>query len=329
VSVNRAIKRPEDARMDKRVASSVMGRADMEVKNTVLAAIDADPNNPRGEDLGDLTALTISIEESGVKQPIYLRYMAEVERYRIIEGHRRVEASRLARKSTIPAIILQDITDDEAANLAVMLNTQRQDIEQIRLRAINRRYKAQGMSVRQRQHLLGLSTGTISEWDKWGELLDAGIPLSALRRGDVDEQQARELLAEAAQQQISVEELLNRPVVEQLLNRPVVEQLQNYQTANNATIDEALQPMIVEVTPKPITLKDKTQRRKDAPNPATKLISTLRRDEYNVPDNQLADYQLAYDELGQALGMPRVFTGEQPETDLVNHATATVSRDTT
>lgn len=300
--VNRPITRPENARMDERVARTVMGRADVEVKNTVLAAIDPDPNNPRGDDLGDLTALTISIEESGVKQPIYLRYMADVERYRIIEGHRRVEASRLARKSTIPAIILQDITDEEAADLAVMLNTQRQDIEQMRLRVINRRYKAQGMSIRQRQHLLGLSVGTISEWDKWGELLDAGIPLSALRRGDVDEQQARELLTEAAAQQVSIGELLNRPIGSSVPAQ---------QSANMVSSVVVPQPVPAPPSAQPTTLKDKTMRRKDVPSPATKLISTLRRDEYNVPANQLADYQLAYDELGQALGMPRVFTGEQ------------------
>ncbi len=297
MSVNRVIKRPEDARMDKRVASAVMGRADVEVKNTVLDAIDADPDNPRGEDLGDLTALTISIEESGVKQPIYLRYMAEVERYRIIEGHRRVEASRLARKSTIPAIILQDISDEEAADLAVMLNSQRQDIEQIRLRAINRRYKDRGMSVRQRQSRLGVSTGTISEWDKWGDLLDEGIPLSYLRRGEVDEVQARIFIAEAREQQISVEELLNHPVVE----HPTPQQ-----------------PVTTTQSKPAITLKDKTQRKREAPNLATQLISTLRRDGHEVPDGRLADYQLAYDELGQTLGMPRVFTSEQTDMDLVS-----------
>ena len=57
-----------------------------------------------------LTELSASIKEHGVFQPIIAK--KSIKGYEIIAGERRVRASKLAGKETIPAII-RDFTDEE------------------------------------------------------------------------------------------------------------------------------------------------------------------------------------------------------------------------
>jgi len=54
-----------------------------------------------------------SIRDNGVMFPIIVRPLNN-EEYEILAGHNRVEASRVADKETIPAIIRGNLTDDEA-----------------------------------------------------------------------------------------------------------------------------------------------------------------------------------------------------------------------
>lgn len=54
-----------------------------------------------------------SIEQMGVMQPIHVRH-AEDGKYEILSGHNRVNAAKIAGLDAIPAIILDDLSDEDA-----------------------------------------------------------------------------------------------------------------------------------------------------------------------------------------------------------------------
>lgn len=75
-----------------------------------------------------LRELSESIKEHGVFQPIIVK--KSVKGYNIIAGERRAKASKLAGRSTIPAII-RDFTDEEMMQVALLENLQREDLSAI------------------------------------------------------------------------------------------------------------------------------------------------------------------------------------------------------
>lgn len=87
------------------------------------------PRNPRktfGEE--DLADLTRSIKERGVVQPILARPVAgSVDAYEIIAGERRWRAAQRAGLHEVP-VYVQDVSDREALELAIIENVQRADL---------------------------------------------------------------------------------------------------------------------------------------------------------------------------------------------------------
>ena len=75
-----------------------------------------------------LNELALSIKEHGVIQPIIVRKIGD--KYEIIAGERRYRASKLAGKTTIPALV-RDIDDKETAKIALLENLQRSDLTPI------------------------------------------------------------------------------------------------------------------------------------------------------------------------------------------------------
>lgn len=73
-----------------------------------------------------LTELAESIKANGVVQPVVVRPGAD-GRFILIIGERRCRASRIAGKTTVPAIIRR-VTDEHAAEMTVVENLQRQDL---------------------------------------------------------------------------------------------------------------------------------------------------------------------------------------------------------
>jgi ParB family chromosome partitioning protein len=91
-----------------------------------LAKIKPSPTQPRVHfDEEALDELAESIRQRGVLQPILLR--AEGDSYIIIAGERRWRAAQRARIHTIPAIV-REIDDSTQAELALIENIQRQDL---------------------------------------------------------------------------------------------------------------------------------------------------------------------------------------------------------
>ena len=72
-----------------------------------------------------LKELADSIKENGVFQPIIVK--KSIKGYDVIAGERRLRASKIAGKKTIPAIIRQ-ISDDKMAEIALLENLQRENL---------------------------------------------------------------------------------------------------------------------------------------------------------------------------------------------------------
>lgn len=70
--------------------------------------------------------LAESIRAHGVLQPLLVRPIGEDE-YEIIAGERRWRASQAAKLHEVP-VIIQDLTDEEALEIALIENLQRQDL---------------------------------------------------------------------------------------------------------------------------------------------------------------------------------------------------------
>ena len=100
------------------------------VRQVSLKQIVANPAQPRRTfPQAELDELANSVKEHGVLQPVLLRPLPDSgeEQYEIVAGERRWRAAQAAALPQIPAIIRQ-INDQQALELAIVENVQRQDI---------------------------------------------------------------------------------------------------------------------------------------------------------------------------------------------------------
>lgn len=75
-----------------------------------------------------LNELSNSIREYGIIQPLTVRKMGES--FELVAGERRLRAAKLANLKTVPCNII-DITDSESAEIALLENLQREDLNYI------------------------------------------------------------------------------------------------------------------------------------------------------------------------------------------------------
>ena len=93
-----------------------------------LREIEPDPEQPRKKfDEEALSGLAASIQENGLLQPIAVRPKRIGTGYLIIAGERRWRAARLAGLTEVP-VLIKDVTDEQAAALALIENLQREDL---------------------------------------------------------------------------------------------------------------------------------------------------------------------------------------------------------
>jgi ParB family chromosome partitioning protein len=86
--------------------------------------IDPNPNQPR-QVMGDLSELIASIAEKGVIEPLIVRQAGE--RFQIIAGERRYQASVQAGLRELP-VVIREVDDAEVIELALIENLQRKDL---------------------------------------------------------------------------------------------------------------------------------------------------------------------------------------------------------
>ena len=92
-----------------------------------ISAIRPNPRQPRAHfDEEALAALTSSIREVGVLQPILVRQLSDDE-YELIAGERRWRAARRAGLATVPAII-RDASDRDSLEQALIENLNREEL---------------------------------------------------------------------------------------------------------------------------------------------------------------------------------------------------------
>ena len=100
--------------------------SDTRIETLPLREIEPDPGQPRKTfDDETLAELSASIAEHGLLQPIAVRPKPSGG-YLIVAGERRWRASRMAGLTEVP-VIVKDVTDEQAMELALVENLQRED----------------------------------------------------------------------------------------------------------------------------------------------------------------------------------------------------------
>ena len=101
-----------------------------EVQELPLDQVAPNPRQPRNRfDDAELAELADSIRAHGVLQPIVVRARVDGG-YELVAGERRLRASRLAERTTIPAIV-RDTSDGDQLELALIENVQRADLNAV------------------------------------------------------------------------------------------------------------------------------------------------------------------------------------------------------
>ncbi len=167
-----------------------------------VEAIRPNPYQPRRTfDQASLADLARSIEAAGVFQPIIVRQPdPNLNRYELIAGERRLRASKLAQKKTIPAIIR--VIDDRAMmEVAVLENLQREDLSPLEeAQAYQTLIERLSLTQAQVAARLGKSRPYIANYLR---LLGLPVPVKEmLAAGELSMGQARTLLGVKDERQL-------------------------------------------------------------------------------------------------------------------------------
>lgn len=104
--------------------------SDTRIETLPLREIEPDSGQPRKTfDDETLAELSASIAEHGLLQPIAVRPKPSGG-YLIVAGERRWRASRMAGLTEVP-VIVKDVTDEQAMELALVENLQREDLDPV------------------------------------------------------------------------------------------------------------------------------------------------------------------------------------------------------
>ena len=118
---------------------------DKQIQDIELAKIKANPNQPRREfSDASIRELASTLDKDGLLQPIVVR--EKDDGYEIIAGERRYRAAQRLDWETIPAIV-NNMSDDQAASLALIENLQRENLNPIdEAEAYNNLMKLNGLT---------------------------------------------------------------------------------------------------------------------------------------------------------------------------------------
>lgn len=153
--------------------------------------IDSNPFQPRTDfDQADIQSLCDSLREHGLLQPLVARAVGD--RYQLIAGERRLRAAVKAGWPRVPVQVL-DATDRQMAELAIVENLQRKDLNPLEKAASFQKYIEQfGCTQEELARRLKLDRSTIANAIRLLELPQA--VQNALRQGRITQGHARALL---------------------------------------------------------------------------------------------------------------------------------------
>ncbi len=135
------------------------------VTNLAIELIDKNPYQTRyvfDEEM--LIELRESIKQHGVVQPVVVRPAAEEGRYILVLGERRLRASKMAGKETIPALVRR-LSPQQAAEMTVLENVVREDLNPLEqaeaFRVLSKEFKLTQVQIAER---IGVSRETVSNY---------------------------------------------------------------------------------------------------------------------------------------------------------------------
>ena len=174
---------------------AVAARRGTEGGQALEIAIESIASNPHQTrmDFDDdlLKELARSIQVQGVLQPIVVRPGVD-GKYVLILGERRLRASRLAGKTTIPAIVKR-VSEQQAAEMTIVENLQRQDLDCLeQAEAFAHLSTEFGLTQEEIGKRVGASRETVSNYLRLLKLPPE--VQNFLSRGDLTYSHARELL---------------------------------------------------------------------------------------------------------------------------------------
>lgn len=158
-----------------------------------IGDIEPDKNQPRKNfEETSLLELESSIREHGVLQPLLVRPMIDGS-YKIVAGERRYTAARRAGLKELPCVV-KNLTDAEAAAIALIENLQREDLNAIEeAEGIRRLMDEFGLTQEQAAEKISKSRSAVAN-----TLRLLGLPekaKDALVSGDISAGHARALLS--------------------------------------------------------------------------------------------------------------------------------------
>ncbi|MBN1484638.1 MAG: ParB/RepB/Spo0J family partition protein [Chloroflexia bacterium] len=208
--------------------------------------IQADPQSIR-QDTGDTRGLSESIAEQGLLQPIGVIHMWG-DTYRVVFGHRRLEAARQLGWQQIPCLLLET-NPDELLVPQLVENLQRLDLNDLEkaqaMERLRQRFEAEqphlssGELDEMTGHAIGLSDRSVRRYLSLLEL--SPIIQEWIRQGELTVTQAQHLVRIPNPR---TREELAREATEEGLTAAQISELASFFAANpSLTIETALQAL--------------------------------------------------------------------------------------
>ncbi len=179
--------------------------------------IDPNPHQPRKQ-IGPATLaeLAASLKSNGIIQPLVVKPKPD-GRYELIAGERRLRAAKLAKMPTVP-VVLRQVDTYEQAQMALVENIQREDLNPLdRAEAYRALQKQLGLTVQEVAGRLGEERTTIQHYVRLLDLYpavqqlvrDGALPLghAKILAGVPDEAEQLRLADLVMKQNLSVRNL--------------------------------------------------------------------------------------------------------------------------
>lgn len=165
-----------------------------DIKTLRMSEIEPNKSQPRTVfDEENIKGLAESIKEHGLIQPIVVRPLPNGITYQIIAGERRWRACKLLKMEEVP-VIIRETDEIEAAQLAIVENVQRADLnpveEAMAYRALMDKY---GMTQDRLAEVMGKSRPYIANLTRLLSLPEEA--LTALSNGEISVGHAKVLLS--------------------------------------------------------------------------------------------------------------------------------------
>jgi len=210
------------------------------VQRVPVALLESNPYQPRQEfDPEELAQLAESLRQHGMLQPLLVRRCGQ--RYQLIAGERRLRAAMQAGWQEVP-VVVQEVSDRQMAELAMVENLQRKDLNPLEKAAAFRNYLQQYHCTQEElASRLGIHRSTVANLLRLLELPE-GVQ-QMIRQGQLSMGHARALLPLGEEhQQLKVAQ----QVVQQGLSVRAVESL-----VQQLLRKQEEEPLLVVVDPPP------------------------------------------------------------------------------